>query len=127
MMPQYHFIISLFLAFILFYFFGSPLASLLCFLSGFLLDMDHLLDFWIYKRKITFSKEIFQEFYKNWDKEVVLLHSVELIIPLWIFAYLTRYYLLSFAITIGFISHLILDFLSYELQPFSYFLSYRLL
>ena len=126
-MPQYHFIASLILASIFFYFTRSLLAFLLCFLAGFLPDVDHILDFWLYKRKITFSKEIFQEFYKRWDKVIVLLHSIELLIPLWAFAYVSRYYLFSLAITTGFVFHLALDFLSYDLQPFSYFLIYRLL
>jgi hypothetical protein len=115
------------LASIFLYFTRSPLAFLFCLSAGFLLDVDHILDFWLYKGKITFSREIFQEFYKNWDKIIVLLHSIELLIPLWIFAYVLREYLISFAISAGFILHLTLDFLSYDLQPLSYFLIYRLL
>jgi hypothetical protein len=126
-MPQYHFIASLILASIFLYFTRSPLAFLFCLSAGFLLDVDHVLDFWIYKGKMTFSMEIFQEFYKNWDKVIVLLHSIELLIALWIFAYISREYLISFAISAGFVLHLALDFLSYDLQPRSYFLIYRLL
>jgi len=125
-MPQYHFAASLILSLILFYFTGSLPASLFCLLSGFLLDLDHIFDFWLYKRRITFSSEIFQEFYKNWGKVPVLLHSLELIILLWLFTYSYNLNpLFSIAMTIGFVSHLALDFLSYELQPLSYFLSYR--
>jgi hypothetical protein len=127
MMPQYHFIASLILASTFLYFTHSSLAFLLCLLAGFLLDIDHILDFWLYKRKITFSKEIFQEFYKKWNRVVVLLHSIELLIPLWIFAYVSKEYLVSLAITAGFVLHLTIDFLSYDLQPLSYFLTYRLL
>jgi len=126
-MPQYHFIVSLILASTFLYFTQFSSAFLLCLLAGFLPDVDHILDFWLYKGKITFNKEIFQEFYKKWDKVIVLLHSIELLIPLWIFAYISKKYLISFAVTTGFVFHLALDFLSYDLQPLSYFLTYRFL
>jgi zinc transporter ZupT len=127
MMPQYHLVSSFILALIFFYFTNSLLVSLLCFLSGFLLDLDHLLDFWLYKKRITLSNEVFHEFYKNWDKVPVLLHSIEFLIPIWIFAYIFGSYIFSLAITIGFISHLALDFFSYKLHPLSYFLTYRII
>ena len=103
---QYHFVASLILILIFLYFTRSSLAFLLCFLAGFLLDVDHILDFWLYKRRIAFGREIFQEFCKSRDKIIVLLHSIELLIPLWAFAYISRYYLFSLAITTEFVFHL---------------------
>jgi len=72
MMPQYHFISSLILALIIFYFTSSLHASLFCFLAGFMIDIDHLIDYWLYKRRIVISRELFQEFYKKWDKIPIL-------------------------------------------------------
>lgn len=126
MMPKYHFAASVVLGGIFFYLTGSLQASMLCFLSGILLDADHLVDFWIYKGRITFSKEIYQHFYEKFGRVPVLLHSVELLVPIWLLGYLDNSYLISLAISIGVLSHLVSDFLSYELHPLSYSLIYRI-
>jgi len=126
MMPQYHFTVSVTISLTFFIYTKSPTASLLCFLAGFMLDADHLIDFWMYKRKLTLSREIFQGFYEKWDKVPVLLHSIELLILIALLALLFPSVSLPLlGIAVGFISHLILDFMSYELHPLSYFLIYR--
>ena len=126
MMPQYHLLASTIIATALLILTKSPTASLLCLLTGFLLDTDHLIDYWLYKKKITLDKGILQGFYEKWNKIPVLLHSIELLIPLWIYALIKNTYLIPLAITIGTTSHLALDLASYELHPLSYFLTYRI-
>jgi len=126
MMPKYHFITSLVLAGVFFVFTGDIQATVLCFLSGFLLDVDHMLDFWTYKGKVTISPEIYQGFYKRFGKVPVLLHSIELLIPIWVLGYAGNLYLFSLAISLGFMLHLILDFACYEMRPYSYFLIFRI-
>ncbi len=126
MIPQYHFLISFFLALIFLWFTKSLMGSLIVLASGSLLDLDHLFDFWLYKGKIVIDREILEGFYVNFNKIPVVLHSIELLIPLWIFGYFSGYYLFSVAISLGFISHLILDFLSYELYLPAYSFLYRL-
>jgi len=128
MMPQYHFIISVVVSLIFFVFTRSPTASLLCFLAGFMLDADHLIDFWLYKGRLTLSREILQGFYEKWDKVPVLFHSIEFLIPVALLGFLfPSLSLLLLGIATGFLSHLILDFMSYELHPLSYFLTYRVI
>ncbi len=121
----HHFLLSLFLSAFVYLFTGSIFASFLCFSAGFFIDGDHLMDFWIYKGKITFSMEIFHEFYKSFGKIYIFAHSLELLIPL---ALITFYYpLYGTALLTGFLSHIISDYLAYDMHPLSYFITYRLI
>lgn len=127
MMPQYHFLASTALSAAVFYFAKSPGAAILCFLSGFAIDADHLLDFGLYRKKITIDGEIFQHFFEKWGKICIFLHSFELLIPIALTGLLNpQIAILSLALALGLISHLMLDFLSYELHPLSHFLAYRI-
>ena len=101
----------------------SPVAAGCCFVAGVLPDADHVLDFWVYKRKITLTREIFHGFYKRFGKIYIWFHSIELLIPLAIVTYFFR--IAGLGLLIGFLAHLIADFLSYELQPLAYSLGYR--
>jgi len=136
MMPQYHIVVSLLLASIFFYFTHSLLVALLCFIPGIFIDADKLLDFWIYKKRImwlgkkTIEEEFLNEdqsFYDKWERIPAFLHSLELLIPLWVWAYFSNSYLFALALTAGFLSHIILDILDYGVKPIAYFLSYRLI
>lgn len=127
-MPHYHFVVSAFLAVVVFHFTKSLQASLLCFIAGFAIDVDHVIDFWLYRRKITIDKEIFQHFHGRFGKIYVFLHSIELLVPIVLLGSMNSHAMvLSAALALGFISHLLLDFLSYDLHPLSYFLTYRIL
>jgi len=126
-MPQYHFIASVILALIYFVLTKSLEGAILCFIFGFFVDVDHLIDFWIYKKRITISKEIFEHFYEKFGKVYVLIHSLEFVFLLILFGFLfpnLSGYL--FGASVGLLSHLMLDFVSYELHPLSYFLIYRI-
>jgi len=128
MMPQYHLLASTIIATALLILTKSPTASLLCLLTGFLLDTDHLIDYWLYKKKITLDKGILQGFYEKWNKIPIIFHSIELLIPITLLSLL--YPSLSTILlgtAIGLTSHLILDFTNYELHPLSYFLTYRII
>lgn len=119
-----HIILSASLGAVLYGVTRSPLAAGCCFVAGVLLDADHLLDFWMYKKRITFGKEIFQGFYKKFGKVYIWFHSFEFLVPLAIMTYFFR--LAGLGLTVGFLSHLISDSLSYELHPLSYCLTYRI-
>ena len=120
----HHFLLSLFLSAFVYLFTKNIFASFLCFLAGFLVDADHLIDFWIYKGRITLSREIFNEFYKNFGKIYIFAHSLEFLIPL---ALITLYFpVYGIALLIGFLSHIITDYLTYDMHLLSYFLTYRL-
>jgi hypothetical protein len=128
MMPQYHALVSVLVSAVFFYFTSSPLAALLCFLAGVVIDADHLLDFWIYKSRVIVTREIFAHFYNQFGKIYVILHSYEIIIALLLFGCIFHKVMIHlFAIAIGMLIHIILDFFSYEMHPASYFFTYRLL
>ena len=124
MYPKHHFIISAIISIILFAFTKNITASLICFSAGFLIDVDHILDYIIIYKKFNLKKF----FRYNWhkDKIYVFLHSWEiLIIVLLIFKF--NIYTIAFAI--GFAQHLIIDLISYPIRnkPMAYFLVYRIL
>jgi len=127
MRPQYHLIASFLLALIFFYFTKSTLTSLLCFFSGFLIDLDHFIDFWLYKRKITFSKEFFSEYYKRFGRMYVLFHSFELVLMLWIFFLVFDFEIIGLGIILGMVSHLLMDLWGNPVHTLSYFFTYRFL
>lgn len=121
----HHFLLSIFLSAFVYLFTKDIFASFLCFFAGFFIDGDHLIDFWIYKGKIIFSREIFHEFYKRFGKIYIFGHSLELLVPL---ALITFYYpVYGAALLIGFLSHVISDYLTYDMHPLSYFMTYRLI
>ena len=57
MMPQHHLIASLILATAILLTTNSIPAFTACLISGIILDADHILDYWLYKKKITIDKE----------------------------------------------------------------------
>ena len=127
-MPQYHFLASIVLAAIVFHFTKSPEASFFCFASGFILDADHVIDFWLYRKKITIDREIFQHFHGRFGRIYLFLHSFELAALTVILGLLNPQNMILFAaLALGLISHLVMDFISYDLHSLSYFLTYRIL
>ncbi len=126
-MPQYHFIASIIFATILFHFTKSPEAAFFFFISGFALDADHLVDFWLYRKKITIDREIFQHFHGRFGRIYLFLHSFELVALIITLSFLNLQNMILFAaLALGLIFHLALDFVSYDLHPLSYFLTYRI-
>lgn len=119
MLPSIHFIISTILAIILFPFFGF--YSLFVFIGGFLIDLDHILFYWIkfksfnlkrthdYCRNITLKKDI-----KEYKQVLIIFHSIEFIILISIFSFYHKTFLI---LLIGVIIHIIMDMI-YEYSKF---------
>ena len=95
------------------------------FLAGFLLDIDHLLDYW---REYSFNIDIKRFFATCHECDFTItklyFHSIEAIILLCAAAYFTRSILIT-AITLGMTQHLIFDQLINKVYPASYFFIYR--
>ncbi|OGM02435.1 hypothetical protein A3K72_02320 [Candidatus Woesearchaeota archaeon RBG_13_36_6] len=128
MKPEYHLVASAFLGLVLLYFTKSPLAALMCFLSGFLLiDLDHFFDFWVYKKKITFSREFFEKYCEISGKIYIFFHSFELILLLWVLFAVFDIGIVGIGIIVGLLSHLVIDLLGNGMHPLGYFLTYRVL
>ena len=123
MKAKHHLIISLVLALLLYYFTQS-LFSFLTIVSGFIIDIDHLLDFWLYKHKITMTKEIFNGFHLRWDKAYVFLHSIELLLLFLILSIIKPLWWLP--ISVGYTAHMVMDIVANGAPLRAYFLTYRI-
>jgi hypothetical protein len=128
MRHKYHLILSPLVAAIFFLFTRSLIPSIICLFVGVFIDLDHLIDFWVHSKKFSFGKDFFDYFYKAEFRKIYLVfHSVELI-P---FIYFLGNFLfgksMTYAILLGFIVHLFLDYIGNSKNPFSYFLIYRIL
>ena len=126
MYPKYHLITSLILSTIVLFITNNFYYSLTVLFFGVMLDLDHIIDYFIlYKKKLDF-KIIMGGMYDNKDKVYVFFHSYELLI----FICLISYYILPnyiFYIALGFLSHILLDLYEYPLKFYYYFFWYRML
>ena len=112
----------------------SLLAGLLCFFSGFLIDVDHLIDYII---NTGFKNFNFRNIYRIYlkmpkeykentvDKLYLIFHVGEIVILLWVsFIFFRNIYLI--AITLAVTAHLIMDSMAGKVKPQTYFISYRM-
>jgi len=138
-----HFIPSLMIGFILGGYFVRELSNeaffrewklsiIIALATGWMIDIDHLLDYLITWKKYSFSKEALQSVisgkYFLIDKKIyVIFHSWE-----WVFLWLVVWSLAG-KLNVGIVgalswtAHLLMDHLSYNLRWCSYFITYRLL
>lgn len=126
MKPSIHAIASFFLGMAIWFFTKSIYAALLCFVSGTFVDFDHVIEYVVhFGRKGLSIKEIYRVCNERlFEKLYVVFHSAELAILLCVLGVYTKnIYLL--AISAGYTSHLILDFIGNPLHLFSYFLLRR--
>lgn len=128
MRPKYHFVATSLISLVFLYTTNSIFGALFVFIFGFFLDLDHLLDFWILQRKISFRNiKISDEFYK-YRKVYVILHSYEvfLIFLLIGFNFLND---VTIGMMIGYFSHIFMDivgnYLTKPLNPLFYSVIYR--
>lgn len=135
MLPSRHIIISLPIGIAVGSVTQSVLAGLLCFFSGVLVDVDHIIEYIIHYGLRSFN---FKEIYwacaemanpeeEGGVKELhFFFHSLEICILLWIgYALSKNVYLLSIAL--GYTGHLITDIIgnSKVMKPLSYFITLR--
>ena len=128
MRPSFHGIISFSLGALLWYFTKSVYAGLLCFLFGYLIDFDHVIEYALqYGFKNFKSKTIYQTCkLVLFDRLYLVFHAYEIMIILWVATVVTKnIYLLG--ISIGYSSHLIMDVITNPVLPFSYFMTRRFL
>ena len=111
-----------------YYIFGSWQISVTVFLSGIFIDLDHILDYFLYEKKIKLDIKDF--FYKCealiLNKVYLLLHSYELIIILAILAYFTNNYIVL-GLLIGFGTHIMLDLAANKVHFLGYSFIFRLI
>lgn len=128
MKPISHLSVSLITGVVTFLTTRTISPSVACFLAGWLIDIDHVWDF--YKNGCRgFSVKRFTHAMDNGKikKTYLYFHNYELILILGLLCFVTHFnYLLCFS-TLGLAIHLLLDQLFNQTLPFSYFLTYRIL
>ncbi len=133
MRPSKHIIASLTIGALLWLFTRSLYAGLLCFASGVLVDLDHILEYIIHHGWKGLSFKNMYEACEQTEKQkgdmrfkklYIIFHTGEAALLLWIAAIYTKNIFLL-AIAWGYSSHLILDIIGNKVYPISYFMFRR--
>ncbi len=123
-----HFGVAIFLTYLFYKWFHSKRSTILCFAYSIFIDLDHLFDFFLYNKGISFNAFIFftTPYFPNSGKAYVPLHGWEYaIILLTLSLFLRKYRDISIALSLAIIGHLLIDQFCYGMTPFKYFLIYR--
>ncbi len=121
-----HIIVSVSVGAVVSFWFNNLYAGIICLLSGVLVDSDHILEYIIEYRWRDFTfKKCYVACENNQFKKIhLVLHSIEIILVLWVFVVYTRNIYL-FAGTLGYSVHLLLDIVGNRASPRSYFFIWR--
>ena len=103
-------------------------GALACFASGILIDLDHLLDFYIRRKKMCWDINELHDFCSNdmTGRLYLIFHSYELVIFLWWLVFYLNASLVWLGFVFGLIAHLLLDQIFNPVYPWAYFMFYRL-
>lgn len=123
-----HIIVSGITSGIFAFFSRSANAAIVCFLSGIFIDIDHVFDFWITKKKLFFSYKDLDTFcsQEKTGKLYLSFHSIEPILILWLIILYLNLNIVWVGLAVGLSLHLLLDITTNPLRPIAYFLYYRL-
>jgi len=97
------------------------------FAASFLIDLDHLFDFYLFAGHLRFWQAFSGlDFFSGSQKVFVLFHGWELAVFLGFWGWLKRKPIIL-VIGLAFLGHILIDQLTYTPHPLAYFLTYRLL
>lgn len=108
----------------------SPLGSLVCFLSGIFMDLDHILDYCLARKRLWGSYRDLWVYCgeERGGKLYLILHSYELLALMGLVVMGWHGNVIWWGLLVGMSVHLIADqIFNRQLRPFVYFLSYRLI
>jgi hypothetical protein len=96
------------------------------FFCGFLLDLDHFLE---YVREYGFRAK-FRDFFRifhetRFEKLLLVLHAWEWVVALFFLAWFSGWNDIVLGVLIGLLHHMVLDQLANGFTPWGYFLTYR--
>ena len=103
-------------------------ATLGCFFSGFLIDIDHYLEYYLLRKKFPYRYKDLVDFccYNNEGKVYLIFHAYEYLFILWFSIYFFHLGLLWLGFAIGLTTHLIFDQFTNPIKPLFYFLTFRI-
>lgn len=109
MIPIFHFIASLILFIALYPYFG--LSSLIVFLTGWLIDFDHVL-YYVFKFRDFSYKRMYKYYYEHKFKEKVInaFHTIEFYILIAVLGFYSIYALIA---AVGLFAHVVMDFMHF--------------
>ena len=115
MKPPGHAVISLSIGGVLWAVTKSPYSMVAASLTGVLIDLDHLVEYyrWFIKEDNT----------KLW----FFLHSYELLVPLFLGSYFSGWDPVVMGVSFAFLGHLLTGQLANPVGPFTYFFTYRVM
>jgi len=127
MRPLQHVAISAVTSAGFFYFFQNIGYTIVAFITGVFLDIDHFFDYF-HIAGFRFSLKEFRlsEYCISAKQVFLFFHSYELLIPIALYGYLSGNYLLAAALGTGLLVHLLSDNLWNPVTRPAYFLLYRL-
>ena len=123
-----HMVISIFFVFpyvisSLFVFPRDLLFLGIIWISGWIMDVDHLFDLFISEKRLVLNTDEARSLHRRIDKLFVIFHSYELsIVMLLVLGFKPT----TYCIIVNFLCHLLIDTVSNEVKPFTYFFLYRL-
>lgn len=122
-----HFGVASVLSVFLFWKFHSLKIIMLVFLVTFLLDLDHLFDYFYFAHNLNFWEYFGKvDFFIRTQKSFVFAHSWELVIFLGAWGWFKKLPVLI-AISLAIAGHLLVDQFTYTSNPLAYFLFFRAL
>ena len=127
MKPKYHVAVSAGLAIGLQLVGHSWPASLGCFLSGVLIDLDHYVDYCYIKKEFPYQFKDLAAFSEDLSesKVYILFHGYEYLFVLWLSIYYLHLNLVWIGVAIGLTTHLIFDQFTNPVKPLFYFVTFR--
>ena len=135
MRPSGHLIASLTISAVLVFFTKSVSAGILCFFSGILVDLDHIIEYVIHHDwKGLTVKTLYQACEETesqvgelrFERLYLIFHAAEIALLLWAAVIYTKD-LHILAIAIGYSLHLLLDCAANKVYPISYFMIWRVI
>jgi len=103
-------------------------ATIGCFFSGVLIDLDHYLEYGLVRKKFPFRYQDLVDF--CWDgtvtKMYLFFHSYELMCMLWLLVYYFHLGGIWIGIALGLTTHMIFDQFTNPTKPLFYFMMYRI-
>lgn len=102
-------------------------ASLGCFCSGVLIDIDHYLEYYLHKKDFPFRYKDLYDFcmFSKDNKVYLVFHAYEYLFVLWFLIYLFHPGMVWLGVALGLTAHLVLDQFTNPIKPLFYFITFR--